>query len=522
MAPVALLQQCENGSTVPAVGVVEQRLHLREHHLSTNGGLREEGNRLAKEGVASLHKHIDTLVQSEQTHITGVRIELEKEAKWSPCVVPRSCAPGATLRLSKLCQCLKRPVDLVPFAVGVSVIVAVLVHLHREESHNPRVHRLADDVEQVGTALVRSVALTRTRSLVRAQHVTMVISAFVRPLHAVLVQHSRYQIIQNDILPPLVGWWWFASGNSRLFLQPYFASYAEAVSSVLKPPLGGELVPALVAAPCRGLCEVGVAVVAHTSNPPTGTDAGTSTARLLARTALSPMGTDAGTSTARLFARTALSLVRTDAGTSTARRLALTALPQMLTDAGTSTARLLAHAALPPMLAEASASTARLLAQSLAFSMLTDASTTALLATVLAFSMRTRFLDTFRLLCSFNTFFHQFRHELERVCGSLHRLTGNTIFHGLEIELGRVLVWELHTRNGVSVLEHAGIPSGPVCLSMLSVVKSEQIYFTIILQSSVGTLEGHSESVCIGRNRCATYTNHVITSRNHICKLAGS
>ena len=27
--------------------------------------------------------------------------------------------------------------------------------------------------------------------------------------------------------------------------------------------------------------------------------------------------------------------------------------------------------------------------------------------------------------------------------------------------------------------------------------------------------------VCIGRNRCATYTNHVITIRNHICKLAG-
>ena len=49
----------------------------------------------------------------------------------------------------------------------------------------------------------------------------------------------------------------------------------------------------------------------------------------------------------------------------------------------------------------------------------------------------------------------------------------------------------------------------------------DQIYFTIILQSSVGTPEGHSESVCIGRNRCATYTNHVITTRNHICKLAG-
>ena len=44
---------------------------------------------------------------------------------------------------------------------------------------------------------------------------------------------------------------------------------------------------------------------------------------------------------------------------------------------------------------------------------------------------------------------------------------------------------------------------------------------TIILQSSVGTLEGHSESVCIGRNRCAAYTNNVITIRNHICKLAG-
>ena len=39
--------------------------------------------------------------------------------------------------------------------------------------------------------------------------------------------------------------------------------------------------------------------------------------------------------------------------------------------------------------------------------------------------------------------------------------------------------------------------------------------------SSVGTLETVSESVCIGRNRCATYTNQVITIRNHICKLAG-
>ena len=115
--------------------------------------------------------------------------------------------------------------------------MAVLVHLHREESHDPRVHRFADDVEQVGTALVRCVALTGSPSLVRAQHVTMVISAFVRPLHAVLVHHSRYQSIQNDILPPLVGWWWFASGNSRLFLQPYFASRAEAVSSVLNSPL---------------------------------------------------------------------------------------------------------------------------------------------------------------------------------------------------------------------------------------------------------------------------------------------
>ena len=27
--------------------------------------------------------------------------------------------------------------------------------------------------------------------------------------------------------------------------------------------------------------------------------------------------------------------------------------------------------------------------------------------------------------------------------------------------------------------------------------------------------------MCIGRNRCATYTNHVIKFRNHICKLAG-
>ena len=147
--------------------------------------------------------------------------------------MPRSCATGATLLLSKLCHCLNRLVYLAPFTIGVSVAVAVLVHLHREESHNPRVHRFANDVEQVGAALVRSVSLTRTRSLVRAQHVTMVISAFVRPLHAVIVHHSRYQSIQNDILPPLGGWWWFASGNSGLCFQQYIASYAEAISSVL-------------------------------------------------------------------------------------------------------------------------------------------------------------------------------------------------------------------------------------------------------------------------------------------------
>ena len=52
-------------------------------------------------------------------------------------------------------------------------------------------------------------------------------------------------------------------------------------------------------------------------------------------------------------------------------------------------------------------------------------------------------------------------------------------------------------------------------------VNVEPDYFTISLQSSVGTLGGHSESVCIGRNICATYANHVITIRNHICKLAG-
>jgi len=361
VAPVALLQQCENGSTVAFVGVVEHRLHVREHHLAPKGGLNEEGGRLAKEGVASPHKHIDTLLQSEQTHITSVRIELEKEAKWSPRVVPRSCARGATLFLSKLCHCLNCPIDLVPFAAGLSVAVAVLVHLHREESHDPRVHRFANDVEQVGAALVRSVALTRTPSLVRAQHVTMVISAFVRPLHVVLVHHSRYQTIQNDILPPLVGRWWFASCNSGLCFQEYFASYTQAVSSVRNLALGGELVPALVAAPCRGLCEVGVAVIARTANPPTGTDAGTSTARLLARTAL----------------------------------------PQMLAEASASTARLLATTVLPPMVAVYCTSTARAAARVLAIN--------------LAFSMKTELMNPFRLLCYFNTFFHWVESELGRV-----------------------------------------------------------------------------------------------------------
>ena len=45
----------------------------------------------------------------------------------------------------------------------------------------------------------------------------------------------------------------------------------------------------------------------------------------------------------------------------------------------------------------------------------------------------------------------------------------------------------------MSVLEHAAIPRGPVCLSMLSEARVGPNYFTIILQSSVGTLEGHSE-----------------------------
>ena len=141
----------------------------------------------------------------------------------------------------------------------------------------------------------------------------------------------------------------------------------------------------------------------------------------------------------------------------------------MVTDAGTST--LLALAALPPTGTDAGTSTARLLAMTLAF------------------SMRTRFPNIFRLLCYFT---HSIvRHELERVCGSSLRCNFNTFFHGLEIELGMVLVWELHVRNGVSVLEHAGIPSGPVCLSMLSGVNVGPNYFTIILQSSVGRGEAH-------------------------------
>ena len=66
---------------------------------------------------------------------------------------------------------------------------------------------------------------------------------------------------------------------------------------------------------------------------------------------------------------------------------------------------------------------------------------------------------------------------------------------------------------------HCGREQGVIV--ELHQLKSCYHYFAIILQSSVGTLEGHSESVCIGRNRCATYTNHVIKFRNHICKLAG-
>ena len=43
------------------------------------------------------------------------------------------------------------------------------------------------------------------------------------------------------------------------------------------------------------------------------------------------------------------------------------------------------------------------------------------------------------------------------------------------------------TRKGV------GIPSGPVCLSMLGLARVGPNHFTTILQSSVGTPEGHSE-----------------------------
>jgi hypothetical protein len=56
--------------------------------------------------------------------------------------------------------------------------------------------------------------------------------------------------------------------------------------------------------------------------------------------------------------------------------------------------------------------------------------------------MRTQLPNIFRLLC-------YFRHELERVWGSSPRCYFNTFSHGLESELGRVLVWELHARNGV-------------------------------------------------------------------------
>ena len=119
VAPVALLQQCENGSTVPAVGVVEHRLHLREPLLvRMAASVKKEAGWLRK----ALHRLTSTSMrwlESEQTHITSVWVELEEEAKWSHRVVPRSCALRATLRLSKLCQCLKRLVDLAPFTVGV-------------------------------------------------------------------------------------------------------------------------------------------------------------------------------------------------------------------------------------------------------------------------------------------------------------------------------------------------------------------------------------------------------------------
>jgi hypothetical protein len=158
----------------------------------------------------------------------------------------------------------------------------------------------------------------------------MVISAFVRPLHAVLVHHSRYQSIQDDILPSLVGRWWFASGNSCLCFQQYFASRAEAVSAVLNLTLGGELVPALVAAPCGGLREFGVAVIAIATMTPTGTvawvtEAGACT--FLASIPLPPMLADAGTST--FFANTVTPPVRTDTRTSTI--FAITVTPPMRT-----------------------------------------------------------------------------------------------------------------------------------------------------------------------------------------------
>ena len=84
-----------------------------------------------------------------------------------------------------------------------------------------------------------------------------------------------------------------------------------------------------------------------------------------------------------------------------------------------------------------------------------------------------------------------------------------------------MLVWELHIRNSMSVLEYTGIPRGLVFPSMLNEARVDPNYFTIILQFSVGTLETVSEFVCIGRNRCATYTNHAIKIRSAIAKLAG-
>ena len=99
--------------------------------------------------------------------------------------------------------------------------------------------------------------------------------------------------------------------------------------------------------------------------------------------------------------------------------------------------------------------------------------------------MRTQLPNTFRLLWYFNTFFHQFRHELERVCGSSPRCYFNIFSHGLERELGVVLVWELHIRNSMPVLEHAAIPRGPVCLSTQSEARVGPNYFTISLQSII-------------------------------------